>query len=59
MPSKTCPRCEADISDTYEGADPDVGINSSGWTCETCNLFVEQDDQDNDDYERWPRGPHD
>lgn len=28
---KYCPSCDADISDTYEPADPSVGILSGGW----------------------------
>jgi rubrerythrin len=31
-----CPKCGADISDSYEGADPDVGINA-GWYCNICD----------------------
>ena len=34
--SKDCPKCGADISDSYEGADPDVGINA-GWYCDVCD----------------------
>ena len=37
--SSNCPKCQADISDTYEGADPDVGI-SAGYYCDTCDLGV-------------------
>jgi len=51
MPTKSCPKCEADISDTYEGADESVGIFGSGWFCDACDLFVEQDDQDYDDHD--------
>ena len=32
-----CPKCDADISDTYEGADPSVGI-SAGYYCGACDL---------------------
>jgi len=31
-----CPKCGADISDSYQGAEPDVGINA-GWYCGACN----------------------
>lgn len=31
-----CPKCRTDISDSYQGAEPDVGI-SAGWFCDTCN----------------------
>lgn len=44
MPSRECPKCGQDISETYQGAEPDVGIMSSGWWCDTCDLFVEDDD---------------
>lgn len=46
MPRRNCPRCEADISETYQGYDPDVGIMGSSWFCEECDLVVEEDDQD-------------
>lgn len=34
-----CPKCDADISDTYEGDDPSCGINA-GWYCDACDLGV-------------------
>lgn len=34
-----CPKCDADISDTYEGNDPSVGINA-GWYCDACDLGI-------------------
>ncbi len=34
-----CPKCDADISDTFEGADPSVGI-SAGWYCDACDLAI-------------------
>lgn len=39
-----CPKCHEDISDTYEPADPSVGIMSGGWYCDTCNLSVGEHD---------------
>lgn len=45
---KLCPKCEADITDSYEGYDPDVGIMSGGWYCEICELPVP--DEDESDY---------
>ncbi len=39
-----CPKCEADISDTYEPADWEVGIVSGGWFCEKCNVGVTESD---------------
>jgi len=35
-----CPKCDADISDTFEGADPSTGIMSGGWYCDACDLAV-------------------
>lgn len=35
----TCPKCKADISDTYEGADSSVGIEA-GYYCDACDLGV-------------------
>lgn len=43
-----CLKCGADISDTYQSAEPDVGIMGSGWYCEACDLVVEDDDDDSD-----------
>ena len=34
-----CPKCGADISDTYEQADYSVGINA-GWYCDACDLGI-------------------
>lgn len=34
-----CPKCEADISDSWQPDEPDVGI-SSGWFCDACDLAV-------------------
>src|SRR4051812_2264486 len=46
--TKHCPKCDADISETYQPAEPDVGIMSGGWYCDPCDLAVEED------YEREP-----
>ena len=35
-----CPKCEADISDSYEPDDPSVGI-VGGYYCDACDLAVE------------------
>lgn len=32
-----CPKCGVDISDTFEEADPSVGIMCAGWFCDACN----------------------
>lgn len=39
-----CPKCGVDISDSYQSAEPDVGIMGSGWYCDACNLAVEDVD---------------
>lgn len=49
MHKQECPKCNADISDNYERADPSVGIMSSGWYCDYCEEFVVRD------YEPTPR----
>ncbi|GAB6430089.1 hypothetical protein bcgnr5382_56830 [Bacillus cereus] len=35
-----CPKCDADITGTYEGAEPDVGIMCGGYYCDACDLGV-------------------
>ena len=37
-----CPKCDADISDSYEPDDPSVGIYG-GWYCGDCDLAVGED----------------
>lgn len=37
-----CPKCDADISDSYEPDDPFVGI-TAGWYCDACDLAVGDD----------------
>lgn len=39
-----CPKCKADISDSYQGAEPDVGIMGGGWYCDACDLAVLDED---------------
>lgn len=39
-----CPKCGADISDSYEGPDPDVGI-WGGWYCDACDLGIPDEDE--------------
>lgn len=34
-----CPKCDADISESYEPDDPSVGING-GWYCDACDLPI-------------------
>lgn len=42
MPTMNCPKCDVDISDSYERDDPSVGI-SAGWYCDACDLPVGDD----------------
>lgn len=39
-----CPKCGTDISDSYQPAEPDVGIMSGGWYCDACDLCVGDED---------------
>ena len=39
-----CPKCKADISDSYQGPEPDVGIMMGGWYCDACDLIVGDED---------------
>lgn len=41
-----CPKCGEDISDTYQRAEPDVGLFGSGWYCEACDFIVDDNDDD-------------
>jgi hypothetical protein len=34
-----CPKCDADVSDSYEPDDPSVGI-VGGWYCDACDLGI-------------------
>ena len=40
-----CPKCGQDISESYEGYDPSVGIMSGGWYCDACDLAVMDEDE--------------
>lgn len=35
-----CQKCNADITDTFEPADPSVGIMCGGWYCDACDLAI-------------------
>lgn len=35
-----CRKCDADISDTYEGADPSTGMMTGGYYCDACDLPI-------------------
>ncbi len=36
-----CPKCDADITESYEPTDWSVGING-GWYCDACDLAIGQ-----------------
>lgn len=38
-----CPKCGVDISDTFQEAEPDVGIMGSGYYCDACDEFVDSE----------------
>lgn len=40
---KTCPKCGADVTDTYEEYDPSVGIENDSWYCDSCELVIERE----------------
>jgi hypothetical protein len=37
-----CPRCDVDVSDTYESDDFETGINA-GYYCQDCDLGIGED----------------
>jgi hypothetical protein len=40
-----CPKCDADIGDSYEPDDPSVGIRG-GYYCDACDLAVGEEDRE-------------
>lgn len=44
----TCPKCGADITESFTAYDPSVGIMGQGWWCEACDYFVDDDDDGSD-----------
>lgn len=34
-----CPKCDADISDSFQPDEPDVGV-VGGWYCDACDLGI-------------------
>ena len=38
-----CPKCDADVSDSYEPDDYSVGI-VGGWYCDACDLGIGEDE---------------
>jgi hypothetical protein len=43
-----CPKCGVDISDSYQGDDPDVGI-SAGYYCDACDEGYPAEYESHDD----------
>jgi hypothetical protein len=48
---RLCPLCEADVTDSWQGYDPDVGVMSSSWYCDACDLIIEDDDDGEVDHD--------
>lgn len=38
-----CPKCDADVSESYEGDDYSCGI-VGGWYCDACDLGISEND---------------
>lgn len=45
-----CPKCQADISDTYEPDDFSCGV-VAGWNCDTCGIGVGEHEVDREPLE--------
>ena len=41
-----CPKCDAELE--HEDYDPDCGIMRGGWFCEACDLFIGDDEVDDE-----------
>ena len=44
-----CPKCGTDISDSYQPAEPDVGIMGGGWFCDACDVVVDDEGYESHD----------
>lgn len=44
-----CPKCDTDVSDSYQDADPSVGIMDSGYYCDMCDLPFQYEYSPSDD----------
>lgn len=42
-----CPHCDKPME--HQPYDPDVGIMRGGWFCESCDVFIGDDEVDDDD----------
>jgi hypothetical protein len=52
-----CPKCDADISDSYQDDEPDVGV-IGGWYCDACDVgYGESELGDDDDHGGLPPAP--
>lgn len=45
-----CPKCDADISDSFEPDDPSVGV-CGGWFCDVCDLAIGEHEADREPLE--------
>lgn len=48
-----CPKCDADISESKQDYDPEIGHTAGSWFCEKCNVVVP--DWEADDGSDWER----
>jgi hypothetical protein len=46
-----CPKCDADISESFEEADFSCGILSGGWFCDACDLAIGEHEVDREPME--------
>lgn len=46
--SATCPKCDADVTDSYQEDDPSVGIQG-GYYCDACDLPVDYEYEPSED----------
>lgn len=46
-----CPKCDIDIGDTFERADPSVGLMSGGWYCGACDLAIGEDEVEREHFD--------
>jgi hypothetical protein len=45
-----CPKCQADVTDTFEEADYSTGINP-GWYCEACDIGIAEHEVERESFE--------
>lgn len=53
MREMRCPKCDADISESYQPDEPDVGV-VGGWYCNACDLAIAEHEVGYDDFDDFP-----